>query len=260
MRLLVTRPREDAASLAQVLAARGIETMIEPMIEIVDLPGPLVTRQDIQAILFTSVNGVRALLRRNRGDLAEFTALPVFAVGDATAQAARGAGFRQVESAAGNVSALAALVLARLTPGSGPLLHVAGSDIAGDLAGRLIAEGFIVNRTALYSARQATALSAATGEGLRHNLIDGVTFFSPRTAAAFVTLCRDSGVLPLLRDVVSLCLSPAVAQAVSGATWRAIIVAPRPDQDALLGCLGDPALRSARADAGSAMLAAREIT
>jgi len=213
------------------------------MIDIIDLPGPPVARHDAQAILFTSANGVRALHRRNQGDLSELVPLPVLAVGNATAQAARDAGFRQVESAAGDVAALASLILARLAPAAGPLLHIAGSQVAGDLAGRLTAEGFVVRRDVIYGARQATQLSMATLDGLRLSQIDGVTFFSPRTAAAFVTLCRDRGALPLLQAVVALCLSPAVAQAVNTVTWRAIIVAPRPDQDALLGCLDDPALR-----------------
>jgi uroporphyrinogen-III synthase len=244
MRLLVTRPREDAESFAAALAARGIETVIEPMLEIVDLPGPPLTRQDAQAVLFTSVNGVRALQRRNRGDLAEFTDVPVFAVGDASANAARTAGFRQVHSAAGNVETLAALVMARLSPAAGPLLHVAGSQVAGDLAGRLTAAGFVVHRRPLYTARKATALSAGTLEALRHHRIDAVTFFSPRTATAFVTLCREAGALPLLAGTAALCLSRAVALAAGTATWRDIVVAPRPDQEALLGCLGDSALQA----------------
>lgn len=244
MRLLVTRPREDADFFAAALAARGIETMIEPMIEIVDLPGPPLTRQDAQAVLFTSANGVRALQRRNRGDLSPFIELPVLAVGDASAKAARAAGFRRVESAAGDADALAALVTARLSPGDGPLLHIAGSQVAGDLAGRLTEAGFTVRRAAIYDARKATVLSAGTLEGLRQHRIDAVTFFSPRTATAFVTLCGDSGALPLLAGTVALCLSRAVALAASAAVWRAVVVAPRPDQDALLGCLGDPALQA----------------
>lgn len=260
MRLLVTRPRPDAEPFAQALAACGIESAIEPMIDIIDLPGPPIPRRNEQAILFTSANGPRALQRRNSGDLSALAALPVYAVGDATAKAARAAGFRQVDSASGDVAALTALVLARLSPQEGPLLHVAGSQLAGDLAGRLTAAGFIVNRAAIYAARKATALSAATQEGLRLGLFDGVTFFSPRTAAAFVTLCCDCGVVAHLRDVAAICLSQAVAQAVSGVTWRIVLVAPRPDQDALLGCLGDGALRSAKAGMGSVMPAARENT
>lgn len=244
MRLLVTRPREDALSFAAALAASGIETVIEPMLEIVDLPGPALARDDAQAVLFTSVNGVRALRRRNRSDLSPFLNLPVLTVGDGSARAARATGFHRVDSAAGDVEALAALVMARLSPGGGPLLHVAGSQAAGDLAGRLAAAGFVVRRAAIYDARQATALSTGTLEALRHGRLDAVTFFSPRTATAFVTLCRDAGVLPLLADTVALCLSQAVARAAGAAKWRAIVVAPRPDQEGLLGCLSDPALQA----------------
>ncbi len=244
MRLLVTRPREDALSFAAALAARGIETVIEPMLEIVDLPGPPLIRGDAQAMLFTSVNGVRALQRRNRGDLTHFLNMPVLTVGDASAQAARAAGFHRVESATGDVEALAALVMARLLPGDGPLLHVAGSQVAGDLAGRLMAAGFVVRRAAIYDARKATALSAGTLEALRQRRVDAVTFFSPRTATAFVTLCRDADALPLLARTVALCLSRAVALAAGAAAWRAIVIAPRPDQEGLLRCLGDPALQA----------------
>jgi uroporphyrinogen-III synthase len=261
MRLLVTRPREDAESFARTLAARGIETLIEPMIEIVDRLGPPLARDKAQAVLFTSVNGVRALQRRNRGNLAALTGLPVLTVGDATARAAQAAGFRHVESASGDVVALAALVLARLSPQDGPLIHIAGSDVAGDLAGELATAGFLVNRVAIYTARKVTTLSAATVDAFHRGTIDGVTFFSPRTAAAFVTLGRESGVLPALAGTVALCLSPAVARAAGTVAWRAILVAPRPDQEALLGCVDDPALQPARSESGSgASSAARERT
>lgn len=251
MRLLVTRPREDAESFSQALAARGIDTLIEPMIEIVDVPGPALARGGHQAVLLTSVNGVRALVRRNRGDLAEFLDLPALTVGDATARAARAAGFRQVESAGGDVVALAALVTARLSPAKGPLLHIAGSEVAGDLAGSLAAAGFMVQRAVIYAARKATALSPVTREALNRGLIDVVTFFSPRTAAAFVTLGREADALPALAGIAALCLSQAVAHAAGVVPWRAIVVAPRPDQDALLGCLDDPALQPRTSASGS---------
>lgn len=246
MRLLVTRPREDAESFAQALASRGIDTVIEPMIEIIDVPGPALAGGDHQAVLFTSVNGVRALMRRNRGDLTEFRDLPALTVGDATARAARDAGFRQVESAAGDVVALTALVTGRLSPGDGSLLHIAGSQVAGDLAGTLASAGFRVQRAAIYAARKATVLSAATRDALNRGMIDVVTFFSPRTAAAFVTLGREADALPVLAGIAALCLSQAVAQAAGVVPWRAIVVAPRPDQESLLGCLDDPALQPAK--------------
>jgi len=132
MRALITRPAEDTKEIADALRARGFEVVIEPMLEIVPLDAQAPDLRDVQALLFTSVNGVRALTR-----LAPRRDLPVFAVGDATAAAARAAGFGSVNSAAGDSSDLARLVRARLKPEAGALLHVAGSAVAGDLAGAL---------------------------------------------------------------------------------------------------------------------------
>src|SRR5580700_10112844 len=97
MLALITRPRDEAEALAALLARRGIEAIIEPMIEIVERHVALPEFAGIQAILCTSANGVRALARAS-GE----RHLPLFAVGDATAARARAEGFRRVESAGGD--------------------------------------------------------------------------------------------------------------------------------------------------------------
>ena len=63
MLALVTRPRAEAEALAALLAQRGIDAVIEPMIEIVDTGAALPSLAGVQAILCTSANGVRALAR-----------------------------------------------------------------------------------------------------------------------------------------------------------------------------------------------------
>src|SRR5689334_18038281 len=125
---LVTRPRAEAEALAAALAARGIEAMIEPLLEIEYRQDGVLDLAGVQAILCTSANGVRALAR-----LSDARALPVFTVGEASAVAARMAGFPDVTSADGVVTDLAALVKRSLTPGAGRLVHIAGAEIAGDL-------------------------------------------------------------------------------------------------------------------------------
>jgi len=112
MRALITRPRGEAESLAGLLARRGIEAVIEPLIEIINRNTPVPDFTAVQAILCTSANGARALAGASgeRG-------VPLFAVGEATARAACAAGFRQVEGAGGDVGDLARLVGWRLRPG-----------------------------------------------------------------------------------------------------------------------------------------------
>src|SRR6266704_333644 len=84
LRALVTRPRAEATGLADALATRGIESIVEPLLDIHYRDGPAPDLAGVQAILCTSANGVRALAR-----LSSERDRPVFAVGDTTATRAR---------------------------------------------------------------------------------------------------------------------------------------------------------------------------
>lgn len=253
MKILVTRPRADAEDLARLLAARGHEALIEPLLDIATLPGDAVTAEGMQALVFTSANGVRALVERNGGDIATLRALPVYTVGDATARAARDAGFADVVSASGDVNSLADLIASRVRPDVGPLLHVAGSDVAGDLAGRLSARGFTLARAALYEATKSDSLSAETVEALKRGEVQAALFYSPRTASAFAALAGD--IAPALGRATAICLSPAVAAAVEdlpgAASWRDILTAAEPTQDALLSAFDRFVERETRPKAAS---------
>ena len=228
MHILLTRPRGDCEPLAAALRALGDEVTIEPMLDIVET-GDVPSFDGVQAILATSANGIRALAAaRTRRDL------PVFAVGDATAQAARAAGYTRVESAQGASAALYRPVTEQLKPGDGALLHVRGRDAAGDLAGRLEANGFAVRTAILYAAEAARALSPAVRERIAVGEIDAVLFFSPRTARTFVNLIGDANMEQACGAIDAVCLSPAVAEAASAVAWRAVHVAASPDQAAMM--------------------------
>ncbi len=228
MRALITRPQEDAAPLAEALSARGIEAQIEPLLTIKPIAGATIDLDGVQAVLFTSANGVRAFAK-----LTPRRDLPAYAVGDGSAASAKAAGFAEVESAGGDASALASLVCDRLQPQNGILFHAAGSITAGDLAGDLEKAGFTVRRTALYTAEPATSLSPEARMNLTLGGMDMVLLFSPRTAATFAKLWREAG-SPDLEHVCALCLSAAVAREVGDLNWRDVFIAERPDLPSLL--------------------------
>lgn len=229
MRVLITRPREDAEPLAAVLREHGVKAMIVPLLDIHALTGPPLDLGGVQALLATSANGVRAFAAReaDRG-------LPVYAVGDATARIARAEGFRTVETASGDVAALAQLVRDRLDPASGALVHVAGSKLAGDLCGMLSAAGFRYRREVLYEARAAGSLPSAAARAIGERSVQGVVLYSPRTAATFVDLIREAGLVGDCEVLHAFCLSQAVADSVSAISWNRLVVAARPDQPALV--------------------------
>ncbi|HEY4135578.1 MAG TPA: uroporphyrinogen-III synthase [Alphaproteobacteria bacterium] len=262
MRILVTRPRADAEELTKLLVARGHDVIAEPLIDVATLFGEPVATEGLQAVLFTSANGVRALVTRNGDELAALQGLPVYAVGDATARAAREAGFAQVEAASGDVNALAALVASRRSASAGPLLHVAGSHVAGDLAGLLATQGFTVTRAVLYEAKAAEFLSPETAGALRRGDVKAALFFSPRTATTFVSLAGAADLAPALGRTTAICLSPAVADAVDdlpgAASWRDILTASEPTQEALLVALDRFVERETRPTLASSPWAATE--
>lgn len=231
-RVLITRPIDDAAPLVEQLNARGVEALVEPMMTIRSTEEPAPDMSDAQGLLFTSANGVRGFVARSdRRDV------QVFAVGEATAEAARRAGFDRVEVAGGDAAALAALVTAKCKPDAGKLVHVAGTHVAGNLSERLAAAGFSVERAVLYDALSAHRFSTGTVESLKRREIEAVLLFSPRTAEIFMTLADESGAEHGLSAAAAICLSQAVADRLPASRFREVVVADRPDQPSMLDAL-----------------------
>lgn len=233
MRVLITRPQPDAETTAARLRDMGHVPLVAPLLEI-----RLLVRADslditgFQAVLVTSANGARAL-----SDATEQRNTLVFAVGVASAETARQAGFGSVESADGDVRALKALVTERLDPGNGPLLHVTGSVTAGDLVGGLGQSGYVAEALQLYDTDTENTLPGTIEDGLRQGNIDAMLLYSPRTARTFVNLVNSAGIPDLLNNIKVFCLSNAVRDALGDAGFRSVHVAERPEQDRLLQLL-----------------------
>lgn len=228
-RLLVTRPEAESAMLRQRLLAAGHSVDSAPMLAIRQKHEVTLPLEGVTALLFTSANGLRAFC--DATPRRDFT---VYAVGPASALAARAAGFTRIETAGGNVELLAGLVRARHSTSAGALLHAAGSARAGDLQAMLQADGYDVRRCVLYDADTAIALPPAVAQRFNDGGYDGVLFFSPRTAATFVTLAQAAGIAAGAAQATAYCLSANVAAAVQPLRWDGIAVARSPSEDDLL--------------------------
>ncbi len=218
LRVAITRTAREAETTAERVRAFGAEPIIAPLISITirafdtDITGA-------QALVFTSANGVAAF-----ADATSARSANVLTVGDATAHAARQAGFKSVRSAAGDVEALGALITQTHDPNAGPIVHVAGTHVAGDLSGELTRAGFTYERRIAFDSIAATALPDALLQP-----VDIVLFHSARAAETYAALGA-----PRAGERIAGCLSPNVAEAARLARWKEIIVAPAPREEALL--------------------------
>jgi uroporphyrinogen-III synthase len=238
MRLLVTRPEPEAEQTARALRARGRQALVAPLLRIEPIIDAPIGEGPWAAVVFTSANAVSALVAHP--GKAGLLRVPVFTVGARTEEVAHAAAFAEVQSAYGDVAALASLIVARLADRSKPVLYLAGEDRAGDLEALLGGYGIAVRTVPIYRAIAATRLPEVARSALANDRIDAVLHFSRRSAEAFLAAIaadrlRDQGLA--LRH---LCLSAEVAAPLIAAGAERVEVARRPDQQKLLELLDQP--------------------
>lgn len=233
MRVLVTRPAEDAMETATLLRERGHEPVIAPLLGVRYHDGPPLDLDGVRALLATSANGVRALARRTaRRDLA------VFAVGSQTTETARAAGFSDVCNADGNSENLANAVRGWAVPGDGVLLHAAGAEAEGRLADILAAAGYRVRTEVLYDVPAVSELPPIAHMALAENTLDAVLLLSARSAHVFAACVAKAGLASACLRLTAVCISEAAAKPLAGLAFKDIRIATRPNQASLLDCLG----------------------
>jgi uroporphyrinogen-III synthase len=236
MRLLVTRPEPDAERTAAALRARGHEVLVSPLLRIEPVPDAVIGPGPFAALLVTSANVAPAIAAHAR--FAQLRSLPVFAVGDRSAEALRAAGFAGVTSAHGGVDDLAALATSCIRPG-GSLLYLAGADRSGDLAGVLSGRGFAVSTVVIYRAGPVTALSPIAAAAIE--VIDGVLHFSRRSAEMYLTAARAGGVYDdAIKPMIHFCMSAQVAEPLIRAGATDVRVAQEPSESTLLSLIPPP--------------------
>jgi uroporphyrinogen-III synthase len=221
----VTRARPGAEATAGRLGALNIEAVVEPLLEVRPAPDAAIDLTDVSAIAFTSANAVAAFAERSPE-----RAIRVFAVGAATAQAARAAGFKLVLSADGDVDALAEGIGQRRGELRGAVLHPGAADLAGDLAAALESYGVEARRLILYETLPVK-LEPEAAVGLVTS--DAVLLHSPRAAQVLAALVKVHPA-PKLR---ALGLSKAVLKPLTRAKLAARVFPSMPLEGALLNLI-----------------------
>ena len=147
--------------------------------------------------------------------------------------AARRAGFATALSAGGNADDLVDLVQDNCNPGGGPLLYAAGADQASDLASRLSSAGYDVETAIVYRTDPTMGLTSNAATGLEAGTIDGVLFYSAKSADRFGHQLGQAGLSPLSENVTCFCLSEAIGRVVRGFAAGDVVTGPNTVIDAI---------------------------
>ena len=192
----------------------GLSAVVDPLFVMRRIAWDPPAPGKFDAVMLTSANAAR-----HGGDaLASFTALPCYAVGEATADAARAAGFGDVRIGPDDGAALLDLIAA---DGATNLFHPCGAD---HLA--LARPGLNITRIPVYAAGAVDRLPDAASAALDGGAV--ALLHSPRAAALFSGLVGETR-----RSITIAAISARTARA-AGSGWRTLAIAARPRDEALL--------------------------
>lgn len=226
-KIWITRAQPGAESTAERVRALGHEAVIAPLLSVHVLEGVTVDLNGVGALAFTSANGVRAF-----ADVCRERQLRVFAVGQATAKAARAVGFKSVLSADGDVEALAEGIGARKAEIKGAVLHPGAAELAGDLAGALEKHGIETRHLILY---ETADVELADDDALTLTQSHVALVHSPRAAKVLAKLLKAYPA-PKLRV---LGLSKAVVRPLQRTKLAAKAYPTAPLESALINLIDD---------------------
>lgn len=235
MRLLVTRPEPDALALKARLEEMGHEATVAPMLSVSFQNADPIDLAEVHALIATSRNGLKALKAQGAHRIA--SQLPIFVVGQATAREARALGFSEIVVGGGTVASLVPEIVGSADPQSDVLMHLAGDEVAGNIAHELELHGFRVMQPVVYRMVPTVAFTPDVEEQIETGEIEGVLLFSPRTAAIYADLIVQHGLVKASRRLNHYCLSRAVAQRLAPLAPVRIELAETPDLDAMLSLL-----------------------
>lgn len=206
-RLLVLRPQPGASATVERAKALGLEAVAVPLFDVEPAQWTAPDPRLFDGLLMTSANAARF----GGEQLQKLRRLRVYAVGDATAEAARAAGFDVAATGQFGIDGLLGSL-----PRQVRLLHLCGAERLVPLAALQSIRPLIVYRARPILAPDLSAV--ANSIALIH---------SPRAGRRFAELASD-------RISIGIAAISEAAAAAAGRDWRFVEIADRPSDEALL--------------------------
>lgn len=232
MRIVLTRPQFDSERTAAVLRAHGHDVLVAPLMRVEPVAVDL--RPHWGAVIITSANAASAIATHPA--LEALSALPVYAVGRRSADAARQAGFTDVTAAGGDVRDLVRLIAEHRADAQAPLLYLAGENRAADLIGDLAVHGIAAELAVVYRA-VTVPFPPELIAALKSGAVDAVLHFSRRSAENYLAGAKKAGIAAQALAVRHLCLSAQIAAPLVTAGAMQVAVAKRSDEASLIALL-----------------------
>ncbi len=223
----LTRPLADSQRFAELLHARGIPSLIAPLIEIESLPLTHPVSFAPDAIILTSRHAIPAL--------AVGVFLPstrIYVVGIATEDAVKAAGFSNTLCAP-DAQSLAQLILARQSSAS-HLLYLRGEQVAFDMPHALESHGVTLESRICYRSKPISALPDPVLTALRDHALSAVALFSAYTARQYVSLLKQHGLTEQHARLTCICMSNKIAAELAGLPASDRVVSQSPDMASML--------------------------
>ena len=212
--ILILRPRPGAEETATRARELGLTAVATPLfvVEPLEWPPPDPAGQD--AVMLTSANAPRLA----GAAMAPFLRLPCYAVGEATARAAREAGFLDVEAGPADAAALMEMLV---SDDRKRVFHPSGKDRIAVSDARVE-----LTQVPVYASRALDRLPRDAEAALDAGAL--VLLHSPRAADHFGRLTEGR------HAAIGIAAISAATAAAAGDGWKSVSVAPRPRDEALL--------------------------
>lgn len=204
--IAVLRPEPGNRVTAAVIEAAGRKAIRLPLFEARAMAWEMPDPKAFDALIVTSANA----MRHGGGGLAQLLDLPVYAVGEATSEAARRMGFR---IAATGTTGSAELIALAESDGIRRALHLAGRE-------RTIEQGGIVAQVVTVYAAEPIPVNAEAAQRLAGSV---VLVQSARTGERLAEIVDAAGVN---RGTIALVAIGRRAAKAAGAGWEAVVVPP----------------------------------
>ena len=232
MKILLNRPIFDSINLKQILEKKDHDVIVLPITKIIPIKVDIKFLLNISIYIFTSRNAIRSI-----DDTIFNKDLPVYVVGEGTAEEAKLKNFKKIIIGKGNVFSLCEKIRNDLNPNLENILYLSGKKISFDLLNYLKKYDYNVHRQICYETEELDILSENSKKIFVNKEIDAIAFYSKNTAKVFNKLIINSQISDKFHDIKAFCLSKDIASELDHFNRLNVFVSEKPNQQSFISLL-----------------------